>query len=156
MPTTGPHVDIEALVCYALAELSETQTKAMDAHLGKCPECRSELQTLRESLALPASTTTVGTIQPARTALFAERLAAWDVEAKPERRGAALKSRVAASLGPLLGAKAADRMLQPVDEDGRNLFTPSVSGIITLPWAASRLGAGQPHCRSQNCETLLR
>jgi len=119
------------LVCYALAELSETQTKAMDAHLGKCPECRSELQTLRESLALPASTTTGEQSNLPGLHSLLNALRAWDVEAKPERRGAALKSRVAASLGPLLGAKAADRMLQPVDEDGRNLFT-HLSPVLSL------------------------
>jgi anti-sigma-K factor RskA len=56
----------EDLALFALGELESEKRRALEAHLEECQECRSELQHLREGVALLALSA-VGPVPPARS-----------------------------------------------------------------------------------------
>jgi anti-sigma factor ChrR (cupin superfamily) len=120
------HPGIADLFRYRFGELSPPQEKAVAAHLSACDACRLELHRLSAaSDAVPAP-------GAADQRKLMSRLRAWQAgPATADRTGEALKRRVALEIAPYVGSRAADSILQPVVEDGRNLLS-SVSPLLTM------------------------
>jgi hypothetical protein len=101
--------------------------RRVSLHLLACDPCRLEFQRLSSAQ------------DPAVTAVPADevetllgKLRRWEAhEPKPARNAEALKQRVAGAIAPYLGKRAADKLLHPVREDGRNLLS-DVGPLLTM------------------------
>jgi hypothetical protein len=117
---------VSTLFRYRFGELAPPREKTVAAHLSICTACRQELHRLRtapEDMATPQATDLQELLA---------RVRGW--EAGPsgaERKGEALKRRVAAELEPYLGKHAAQAILQPVVDDGGNLLS-SLLPLLTM------------------------
>ena len=121
------HPDIEILVCHRFGELSRQMEKAVSKHLLQCDACRRDFQRLSA-----ADDTTVPAAPVDDVNSLMIRLRGWErSESGPARNGEALKRRVAGAIEPYLGKRAADTLLQPVREDGRDLLS-NVAPLLTM------------------------
>ncbi len=99
--------------------MAQDQVQSIASHLDGCDECRLEVHRLsyaigtkRELLPDP------GLLERMQAAI--DR---WEESAGDGGRSAeAVKTRVAAELGPFLGGKATARMLEPISDAGENLL----------------------------------
>ena len=120
------HPGIDDLLRYRFEELSPARQKAVAAHLNSCDACRLELHRL---CVASDAVSTPGAADPRE---LISRVRAWQAApATADRTGEALKRRVAVEIAPYVGSRAADSILQPVAEDGRNLVS-SVSPLLTM------------------------
>jgi hypothetical protein len=101
--------------------------KTVSKHLMQCDACRLDFQRLSaaDDAAVPAA--------PADDVNnLMVRLRGWErSDSRPARNGEALKRRVAGAIEPYLGKRAADTLLQPVREDGRDLLS-NVAPLLTM------------------------
>jgi anti-sigma factor RsiW len=115
------------LVCHRYGELSPQSEKTVSRHLKACETCRVEFQRLSAALDMPAPPTSADDVGG-----LLSRLRTWESgESQPQRNSEALKRRVAGSIEPYLGKAAADALLQPVREDGRNLLS-NVAPVLAV------------------------
>jgi hypothetical protein len=114
-------------VCHRHGELSPQVEKTVSRHLKACETCRLEFRRLSAALDMPAPPAPADDVGG-----LLSRLRTWESgESQPERNSEALKRRVAGSIEPYLGKAAADALLQPVREDGRDLLS-NVAPVLAV------------------------
>ena len=110
---------------HRFGELSRQMEKTVSKHLLRCDACRRNFQRLSA-----ADDGAVATAADVNSLMV--RLRGWERgEPAPARNGEALKQRVADAIEPYLGKRAADTLLQPVREDGRDLLS-NVAPLLTM------------------------
>ena len=139
------HPDVETLVRYRGGELTRARRAEIAVHLRRCDACGLEYDRLRAALAGEPGTAREGAslLDAAMLAAVVVGIQGWEsaAAANPAWSGDALKSRVAARIGPYLGARAAAGILQPVSETGEDLLS-TIEPVLALflgARAASRL-----------------
>lgn len=101
--------------------------KTVSRHLMACDACRLEFQRLSA-----AQDTTAPVVPADDVDRLLGRLRRWEIGAsQPERNSQAMKRRVAGAIEPYLGKRAADTLLHPVREDGRNLLS-NLAPLLTM------------------------
>jgi hypothetical protein len=101
--------------------------KTVSQHLMACDACRTEFQRLgaAEDITVPA-------VPADELNSLLVRLRGWEnSESRLPRNGEALKRRVAGAIEPYLGKNAADKLLTPVRDDGRDLLS-NIAPILTM------------------------
>jgi hypothetical protein len=101
--------------------------KAVSKHLLQCDACRRNFQRLSA-----ANDVAVAGAPAEEVSSLLVRLRGWERgESASARNGEALKRRVAGAIEPYLGKRAADTLLQPAREDGRDLLS-NVAPLLTM------------------------
>jgi hypothetical protein len=134
------------LVCHLYGELSGQLAQMVSQHLAACDLCRRNFQQLSavEDEPVPAA-------QEDEVSALMARIKAWDRDKRRQGRNTEpLKRRVSAAIEPYLGKRAADSLLQPVREDGRDLLS-NVAPLLSV--FLGRRAAG--HLVSHVVETTI-
>jgi hypothetical protein len=101
--------------------------RKVSQHLMACDTCRLAFQRLSA-----AEDTPVSAVPAEEMNDLLITLRSWERgESGPARLGEVLKQRVAYALEPYLGKRAADTLLRPVREDGRDLLS-NVAPLLTM------------------------
>jgi hypothetical protein len=115
------------LVRHRFGELSRQMERMVSKHLMQCDACRLDFQLLSAAVEVAAPAAPADDVNSVLV-----RLRGWERgESRPARTGESLKRRVAGAIEPYLGKRAADRLLQPVREDGRDLLS-TVAPLLTM------------------------
>jgi hypothetical protein len=118
------HLDIEALVSLHFGELPAERARPMLLHLSACALCRHELDRLRLSTESAADA-------PFETARLLAKIRHWDNSRHAGQHGEALKQWIARELALYVGEEGANRLLRPVQEDGRDLLA-EVAPLLSM------------------------
>ena len=112
------HPDLETLIRSRDGELADGRERQVQAHLEGCGECRLHLHRLKQEVAprIPAEP------GPFILAGIRAKIRNWEAQRSSEQWTQGLKTRVARQIGPFLGSRGADCVLQPVSQDGENLL----------------------------------
>jgi hypothetical protein len=114
-------------VGHRFGELSRQIERAVAKHLLQCDACRLDFQRLSAADDAAVATATVDEVNS-----LLVRLRGWERgESRPARNGEALKRLVVGAIEPYLGKRAADTLLQPAREDGRDLLS-NVAPLLTM------------------------
>ena len=121
------------LKSYRDGEPIAERRKVIEAHLSACALCREEFLRIQEEQGEPDSVPSISDApEPDSEGLSAvlARIRTWESSrARPEVRGPAIRRRVVQEIGLYLGGKAAQRIIEPVSDDGGNLL-PAIQPFL--------------------------
>ena len=118
------------LISYRDGEPIAERRKVIERHLRTCALCRVEFLRIQGEPDAAPSMSSAPQPEPEGLSGVLARIRRWESSrARPEDRGPVIRRRVAQEIGLYLGGKAAQRIVEPVSDDGGNLL-PAIQPFL--------------------------